>query len=84
MSQTTIKIIVNAKFRPLRALWFASTMAAVIGVGVAVDSAAMQWAGFLMLMLIGLGSGIAKASKNEGLTIDEARARLDEIEGGAS
>ena len=84
MSKTTIKIETTSKFHPLRAVWSASTMVAVIGIGVAVDSAAMQWAGFLVLMLTALAVGIVKAAKNDGLTIDQARARLDEIEGGAS
>jgi len=53
------------------------TIVAIIGVGVVLDSAAMQWLGALIWMLWLL----AKASmRGNTLTIEEARRRLDEIE----
>lgn len=50
-----------------------------IGVGVLVDSAAMQWAGFILgFFVVG---GIAKASmdKDRFTTVDAAKARLDQM-----
>lgn len=55
---------------------------ALIGLGVIVDSAAMQWAAFIVwiLFLVGVAGRIMKV--NDNLTIDQARKRLDEIERG--
>jgi len=53
---------------------------AVIGVGIASDSAATQWAGFVFLCLLLVVSVILHNQKNTGLTISQARARIDEIE----
>lgn len=53
----------------------------IIGIGALLQSGAMQWAGFIMLVLAVTGRIIGKTKR---LTIAEARARLDEIERGQS
>jgi len=47
----------------------------VIGLGVALQSTAMQWMGFLLVIMI----AFSRATKHRRYTIAEARARLDEI-----
>ncbi len=77
-----VKIDINtaSRFRPLRALYASATQVAVIGVGVLTGSAAMQWCGFLVLALLWLVIAKQIVSRNEGLTFDEARARINELE----
>jgi flagellar biogenesis protein FliO len=50
-----------------------------IGIGVLVGSAAMQWAGFLLLALLMIVVATTQQKVTD-LTIAEARAKLDEIE----
>lgn len=52
----------------------------VIGIGVATDSQAMQWSGFIMLALFSLVSASKLGKKNRCLTIEQAHKRLEEIE----
>lgn len=49
----------------------------IISIGWLLQSTAMQWAGFLMLMILGLGKIVGKTPR---LTVAEARAKLDEFE----
>lgn len=77
-------IATTQKFRPLRAVYFASWMVGVIGVGVVAGSDAMQWAGFAMLGLIAVVGVAAHGRSDTGLSIDEARRRIDEIEASQS
>jgi hypothetical protein len=65
-----------------RTLGFTATQMAVVGVGVMTDSAAMQWLGLTVWWLGMFGAVMIRAEANKGLTIDEARSRLDEIEQG--
>ena len=53
---------------------------AIIGVGVALNSAAMQWVGAIIAFLTLIGSAIHMRDKCK-MSIAEARKRLDEIEG---
>lgn len=81
MSKHTITINTNQRFRPLRYVLTFGAQLGVIGVGVLVGSTAMQWMGFLFLCL--LFSGIVmRGERHTGLTFDEARARIAEIEAG--
>ena len=50
----------------------------LFGPGLLTGSTAMQWSGFLIL-LVGIFVALVK-STHENLTIDEARKRLDELE----
>lgn len=50
---------------------------ALIGTGWFLGSTAMQWVGFLVLAIMAL---MVVSKDNRGLTIEEARKRLDEIE----
>ena len=79
---TTININTNPRFRPLRALFVATTQIGVIAIGVVVGSTAMQWAGFILLGLMLIAVVAVQQTKHSltGLTIQEARDRLDEIE----
>lgn len=50
----------------------------LIGVGVALDSTAMEWIGFISTFLaLAIVVGV---KTNPGMTIEQARAKLDEIE----
>lgn len=75
-----ITINTNPQFRPLQTVSSTALTVLVIGVGVVADSAAMQWAGFVSLLLTVIGLSVIKSKKDDCLTIDEARKRLDEIE----
>jgi hypothetical protein len=74
--------IVNASIfarQAIRLLAILNGVIVPIGVGVLVDSAAMQWAGFILgFFVVG---GIAKASmdKDRFTTVDAAKARLDQM-----
>lgn len=50
----------------------------LIGAGVAMDSAVMQTAGFFVAVVFSLSISLRSRTH---LTVDQARARLDEIEG---
>lgn len=52
--------------------------AALIGLGVYLDSAAMQWAG----AILGFMTMCSRLNRQNRLTIPEARAKLDELEAG--
>ena len=56
-------------------------LASLIGIGIALDSGAMQWTGALMAMI---GLAVKAAGKTDRVTIDEARAKLDQLERDAS
>lgn len=77
---TVHKITINTKpmFRPWRVVLSFAAQTGVIGVGVMADSEAMQWAGFIALVL--MVWGMAMLGKPGGMTIAEARKRIDEIE----
>ncbi|MDT8328144.1 MAG: hypothetical protein RQ750_12290 [Roseovarius sp.] len=78
-TEHTITIKTNPKFRPWRMIATIIAQIGVIGVGVLLGSAAMQWAGFVVLglMLIGLAVG----ANPRGLSIEGARREIDRIEG---
>lgn len=48
--------------------------------GILMDSAAMQWLGFLLSTIVIFALAAKASKKNDQLTIDQARVRLDEIE----
>ena len=80
----TEKIDLNVTYaRNLRhtaAFW--GMLFGLIGLGVFVDSAAMQWAGFVVAFLGLIGMAANAEKRNKGLTIADARKRLDELEAG--
>jgi hypothetical protein len=80
VSNIKIGINTNPKFKPFRALFVYSMFAGLIGLGVATDSAAMQWAGFMLASLATIAWVWTFAKQDRNLTIEQARARLDEIE----
>lgn len=53
--------------------------AALIGLGIFLDSTALQWIGGLM----GIFTICARIDRHKRMTVDQARKRLDEIEAGA-
>ncbi len=77
---TRITIRTNPKFRPARAAYVFSLQVILIGVGVVVDSPAMQWMGFVMVALLAIIVAVMSAGKDTALSIDEARALLDEFD----
>jgi len=80
MNEIVIEIKTRPKFRPfVRAYHIAVSMSPLI-LGVIVDSQAMQVAGLFLFVLTAIALAAADTSANRGLTIDEARARLDEIQ----
>lgn len=76
----TITVNTNQKLKPLRTVYSSLFTITVIGVGAVLESAAMQWIGFIVVIITALGVVMAGAGKNSNLTIDEARKRLDELE----
>lgn len=54
---------------------------ALIGIGILLDSAAMQWVGAILGFLF-IGIHAIRLAKDNRMTIPEARKRLDEIEMG--
>jgi len=52
---------------------------ALIGIGIALGSNAMQWVGAILGFLT-IISRAARAAKDNRMTIEQARKRLDEIE----
>ena len=79
-NEVTINIIHSPKGIWMRAPIVAALQVGVIGIGIWADSAAMQWAGFVMLAFLMIGLAVPERDKNKGLTIAEARRRLDEME----
>jgi len=75
-----ITIRTNPKFKPLRVAYVASVFLALIGVGVAVDSQAMQWAGFVFSWIIVFLLAILLNDKTDKISIAEARKYLDKLE----
>lgn len=78
-----IKIVVStvSPFRPLRVLYGAATYSALIGIGILVGSPAMQWAGFSVVAIIFVLAMIGAAKQHiVGMTIPEAREKLDRLE----
>lgn len=55
---------------------------AMIGIGVLLDSAALQWVG-AFIGFLAIASNTIRAFKDNRMTIEQARKRLDEIEAGA-
>lgn len=51
----------------------------LFGPGLLFDSPAMQWAGFMFLLLIGVSWIIALHSESKFLTIEEAKEKLNEL-----
>ncbi|WP_395175773.1 hypothetical protein [Roseibium alexandrii] len=75
-----IEIRINPKLQPLRAAIQLAAQTGVIGVGVLADSPAMQWCGFIFLMLTFFGWGSIALHQDKGLSIADARKRLDALE----
>ena len=80
MPDTTIKLDVNTKFNPIRMVTSVSIQVGVIGIGIFAESPAMQWSGFVVLVILVIAVAFQSAKKDEGLTINQARKRLDELE----
>ena len=81
MNKTPIKITIETtpKLSLFRMFMPIALQLCVIGVGIWAESPAMQWSGFAMLCLLTIVIA-AVANKSYGITIDQARKRLDEIE----
>jgi len=56
------------------------TITGLIGLGIIADSAAMQWAGFVLAFLTLFAVGAVRVARREGISITEARKILDELE----
>lgn len=54
---------------------------ALIGIGVLLESSAMQWVGALLGFLVIIGKAVNHHNKSK-MTVAQARKRLDEIEAG--
>ncbi len=78
--KTVIEIKTNQKFKPLRVVSVILMMTSPICLGIATGSSAMQWAGFVLGGISVVAAAAAFGRTNTGLTIEQARARLDEIE----
>ena len=80
MTNHTITIYRDSKSNPARMVRTWVFIVALIGTGAVLGSTAMQWIGFIILILICFAAVKHDLHKNSGLTIAQARARLDEIE----
>lgn len=80
MTNHTITIFREGKRNPAKAPMTWAFITAVIGTGALMDSAAMQWLGFVVIIFVALAAAAHETRKNSRLTIAEARRRLDEIE----
>lgn len=81
-SPTLILIRESAKESWLRDMSTLATFLSLIGIGVFLDSGAMQWIGAVIgfLSIGGRASGVRKQAT---MTIEQARAKLDEMESAA-
>lgn len=77
---TEIYIRTNPKFKPLRVLYAFSVQFALISIGIAAESPAMQWMGFVMVVLIVLVLAVATVDSNKAVSFDEARRMIDDME----
>lgn len=57
-----------------------ATVFAMCGVGIFLESAAMQWVGGILALLVIFSQASRVSGKNNRMTIAQARARLDELE----
>lgn len=80
MTNHTITIYRAHKRNPARAVMSWAFIAAIIGTGAMLDSAAMQWLGFWVIITVAVAAAAHEARKDSRLTIAQARRRLDEIE----
>ena len=80
MTEHNIRVWTTSKVSPFRAIYSASIIISVIGVGVLAESSAMQWAGFWSLVLTVVGLAVIQTVNEKALTIEQARAYLDELE----
>ena len=80
MSEIVIEIKTRPKFRPFVAAYSILVSTSPIIVGIIADSAAMQWAGLILFVLISIALAAARNQGLIGLTIEQARAKLDQIE----
>lgn len=81
-----ININVIPKLRLRKIIFFSVLQFSVIGTGKMIGSEALQWSGFVTILLLIVISAIGKIVENiektRGLTIEEARKFLDELETG--
>lgn len=80
MTNITIKIVTKQKWNPMKTLRAFIFIMALILPGVWLESQAMQWVGFIFLILTLLGYIVISSEKSSGLTIAEARQVLDELQ----
>lgn len=78
----TLQFTFTVRNRMLSLLFNLISPLVLIGIGVFADSAAMQWAGFVVWTLVIVGVVTSASKKNNALTIEQARKRLDELERG--
>lgn len=77
-----IRIHIESPDRKRQPFWLSVVKSAVFaavlfGPGLVADSAAMQWAGFAVMLTYCFVALVAASA--EGMTIDEARKKLDEM-----
>jgi hypothetical protein len=81
MSKDTPVIVIKEPFWPslVKDTYTAGTLLATVGVGVWIESSALQWAAGIIWILWVLGRA-ARFGKDNTYSIPQARAKLDEIE----
>ena len=84
MSKEPVKIFIVDYCKPrswLYAMRGPSVQVGIIGLGILTGSTAMQWAGFSALVLLSVALIFLNAGRQAGgITIAEARAKLDDLE----
>lgn len=77
----TFKIKTHPRTKWGRTTLFAAIYVGVIGIGAALDSAAMQWGGFIVIMTTVAALAVNMTNAEDRLmSIDEAKAKIAEIE----
>lgn len=77
---TTIIITDGRMWKSISASIFAIvTMLSMVGIGVVIDSAAIQWIAAILWLLVIIGTAV-KSEYTKRMTIDQAREYLDELE----
>lgn len=80
MRDRKIEIVTHPAFNLRRVTLGLALQMVPIAVGIWTGSAAMQWMGFVCSLIIMFAVAAMLVRRDQGLTIAEARVRLDEIE----
>lgn len=73
-----ITIKTNPKFSIIKFISTYAFIISTIGIGSFFDNIPMQWMGFILVFLTGLGFAMVSTEQEKGLTPDEAIKKIEE------